>query len=356
MKTISSDIIIIGGGLTGLAIAYYLRNTGTKIHILEARARLGGRILTSYNNDSAPIEMGATWLGKTHTHLIQLLKELGLDMFQQELGTTAIYEPISTSPHQLVSLPPNSDPSYRIKGGSSSLIHALEKHMKDDIIHTSRAVLAIHEKGDEIYVECKDLTYKATTVVSTLPPNLLISNIDIKPTLPTSLLDISAKTHTWMGESIKVGLRFEEPFWRDKNMSGTIFSNVGPIPEMYDHSNDEDNYYALKGFLNGNYFSISKKERLNIVLNQLRKYYGNQVDQFTTYEEVVWRNEPFTYTDYDDHILPHQNNGHPLFSNSYLNGKLFISGSETAAQFPGYMEGAIRSAKHISEQLKPNNF
>ena len=39
-----------------------------------------------------------------------------------------------------------------------------------------------------------------------------------------------------MGESIKVGLTYATPLEREKS-SETIFSNVGPIPEMYDHSN-----------------------------------------------------------------------------------------------------------------------
>ena len=34
-----------------------------------------------------------------------------------------------------------------------------------------------------------------------------------------------------MGESIKVGLTYATPFWREKS-SETIFSNVGPIPEI----------------------------------------------------------------------------------------------------------------------------
>lgn len=55
-----------------------------------------------------------------------------------------------------------------------------------------------------------------------------------------------------MGESIKVGLTYATPFWREKS-SETIFSNVGPIPEMYDHSNAEETYFGLMGFLNGAY-------------------------------------------------------------------------------------------------------
>ena len=98
-----------------------------------------------------------------------------------------------------------------------------------------------------------------------------------------------------------------------------------------------DQQFALKGFFNGNYFPLSKTERLELVLRQLRKYYGNSVEGFKDYLEMVWRNEPFTFRTYQSHILPHQNNGHKLYHQSYLNGRLFIGGSETAPQFPGYM-------------------
>jgi len=42
---------------------------------------------------------------------------------------------------------------------------------------------------------------------------------------------------------------------------------------------------------------------------------------------------------------PHQNNGHPIFKETYLNGKLFFSRTESSAEFFGYMEGAIIASK-----------
>jgi len=54
-----------------------------------------------------PLEMGATWLGEKHTALIDLLNKLKIEIFEQKLGETAIYESISTSPPQLVKLGPN---------------------------------------------------------------------------------------------------------------------------------------------------------------------------------------------------------------------------------------------------------
>ena len=48
---------------------------------------------------------------------------------------------------------------------------------------------------------------------------------------------------------------------------------------------------------------------------------------------------------------PHQNNGHPSLHDSYMNGKLLFSGTETATEFGGYMEGAVISAYKILDRV-----
>lgn len=346
MKTVRSDVTIIGAGLTALALAYFLRNEKLDVNIVEARTRLGGRIYTCNQ-----IEMGATWLGKKHTYLVALLKELNINIFEQELGERAIFEPISTSPPQLVNLPYNSDPSYRIKGGTSKLIHTLANFMDKEKIYFNQKIKSIQKEENDISLFSDTHHFKAAKVISTLPPYLLINTIQLNPILPQQLINITRNTHTWMGESIKVGLIYKQAFWKEKNSSGTIFSNVGPIPEMYDHSNYEKSHFALKGFLNGSYFSVSKEKRLELVMQQLEKYYGKIVRSFVKYEEAVWRKEPFTFVPYDSHILPHQNNGHSIYQNSCWNNTLFIAGSETAGNYPGYMEGAVRSARFIASHV-----
>jgi len=345
------SVIIIGAGLTGLTLAYYLKKKGITAYLLEARSRIGGRIFTNYQEGVAPIEIGATWLGKKHHELNKFLTELDLEIFEQILGERAIYEPISTSPPQLVSLPPNNDPSYRIKGGSSFLINTLAEKIGKENIALEQVVTNISSTTNGLTVKTKTDEFQANLVVSTLPPFLLTSTIEFDPALPTPLTDITATTHTWMGESIKVGLRYATPFWRAENSSGTIVSNVGPIPEMYDHADVEEKYFSLKGFFNGAYFSVSKAERLEMVLTQLEKYYGPQVRNFLSYEEGIWRNQPFTYAPYNQHVLPHQNNGHSIFSKPLMNEKFYLAGAETSEQYPGYMEGAVRSAQRVANQI-----
>ncbi len=347
-----TDIIIIGAGLTGLTLAYLLRDKGLNITIIEGRNRIGGRIHTITKDDLTTMEMGATWLGKKHNTLLQLLKELNIDIMEQEMGTTAVYEAISTSPPQIVQLPPNNDPSYRIKNGSSKLITALhDKLSTSTTILTNEVVKSLRFTENEISVTTQNQVLNCSKVISTLPPNLLANTIDITPNLPEDISELMKSTHTWMGESIKIGIHYKAPFWQEGNLSGTIVSNVGPIPEMYDHSNKGKERYALKGFLNGNYFSLTKDQRLQKVLSQLKKYYGEQVDNYVHYEEKVWSQDSFTYVTYDHHVLPHQHNGHVNYRKSYFNNRFFIGGSETADQYPGYMDGAVRNAHFIAQQI-----
>ncbi len=348
----SPNIVILGAGLSGLATAYLLKQEGISATILEARNRLGGRIHTLSPKNEGPVEMGATWLGKKHTHLIEWLKELNIDITEQFMGNKGYYEPMSVSPPQLVDLPANEEPSYRIEGGTHTIIHALANHLDQKQIRFKNKVTSIRKDNACLTINTSGGQFEADFVVSTLPPKLLADTIAITPSLPDKVYEIARNTHTWMAESLKIALTFERPFWRNNHSSGTIFSNVGPVTEMYDHSQPAHSFYALKGFMNESYYTVSKKERKSLVLEQLRRFYGDNIETCKQYYETVWKDEPFSYADYENNIIPHQYNGHSAFQEPYLNDRLLISGSETATHYPGYMDGAVQSARRSVQQLK----
>lgn len=352
METIKSNIIIIGAGLTGLTLAYYLKNHNIDVVLIEARERLGGRIYTKQSDNSPPIELGATWISPQHTQLLKLLKELGLKTFEQKMGDTAIYEAFSTSPYQLVSLPKSELPSYRVQQGTQQIIEKLSSKIDQKQRYTSQAIRTIYKDGNTIIATSDTHHFVGSMVISTVSPLLFANSIKVTPQLPKDLEEICQRTHTWMGDSIKIALSYKEKFWNQKHLSGTIFSNVGPISEMYDHSNMEDSLFALKGFFNGAYFGITKEERLKLVLSQLEKYYGSQVRDFISYEEMVWKNEPYTAADTSAYVLPHQNNGNAVYQKGYLDNSLFLAGTETSPINGGYMEGAVNSAGYIYDMMK----
>ena len=137
-------------------------------------------------------------------------------------------------------------------------------------------------------------------------------------------------------------------------MSGTLFSNIGPITEFYDQSNSTGTRFALCGFISVGYMQTSKKERKEKVINQLFKVFGEEAMDYIGYEELIWSEEVYTKDKRRDDVsvYPHQNNGNPIFENRYYHNQFFIAGSETSTSYPGYMEGAIVSANRIVEEIR----
>lgn len=352
MQKKSADILIIGAGLTGLSLAYYLKQLDLSVIVVESRHRIGGRIFTKYKDNNAPIELGATWFTQEHSELIKLLNNFKIEVFEQYYGNTAIYEPNTSNPPQLVSLPQSNQKSYRIKNGTESIIQALLNTLNKDQIITNCPIDSIHKHNDFVIVKSDKIEFKCKGVVSTLPPYLFHKTIKIEPNLPPEFIEVMHKTHTWMGESIKVGFSYKNAFWKAEHTSGTIYSNMSPLQEFYDHSSSDGMKHALVGFMNNSFNTMSKAKRLQLALDQLQRYYGEQALEYLSYEELVWKDEKYTSTDYDSYLMPQQNNGHPLFQNSYEDNGLIIAGTETSPYASGKMEGAVRSALNTFKRIE----
>lgn len=346
----TKKITILGAGLSGILTAYRLLDKGFEIEIIEARDRVGGRIHT-VKDAKTQIEMGATWFNEVHINLQKLLKEFNIAHYEQFMTGTSYFEPFSAAPAQEIDIPQNS-PSYRIAGGTSHLIDSIKLKLKDVRIHLNETVTAINFENEKTIITTNNSVLKTDYVISTVPQALFIHDIKVVPSLPNQLQDLAEKTHTWMQDSIKVAFVYDTPFWRNKNVSGTLFSNVGPITEFYDQSNEALTTFALCGFISSGMEMYTKEERLAKLKIQLEKVFGQEALTFTSYHETVWSKEIHTKsTKQIGFMYPHQNNGHPLFRKNYCDNRLLFAGTETAQQHPGYMEGAVVAAQRAATEI-----
>lgn len=74
LNTIEYDVIIVGAGIAGLAAGEFLQQAGKKILILEAQARVGGRIWTD-DSLGFSADLGASWIHGSMKNPITKLTE-----------------------------------------------------------------------------------------------------------------------------------------------------------------------------------------------------------------------------------------------------------------------------------------
>lgn len=77
-----TDVVIIGGGFSGIAAAKKLHESKIPFLLLEARDRLGGRTFTEFYNDNSYLELGGQWIGPTQDRMYELAEEHNVSWFE----------------------------------------------------------------------------------------------------------------------------------------------------------------------------------------------------------------------------------------------------------------------------------
>ena len=98
----SPSCIIIGAGLSGLAAAYVLKKAGWQVTVLEARDRVGGRVL-SYSFPQSPnliCELGGEWIGANHRQVRALCREFNIELQDHRFTASLMRDGVVKRPGQ----------------------------------------------------------------------------------------------------------------------------------------------------------------------------------------------------------------------------------------------------------------
>ncbi|PIN16054.1 Amine oxidase [Handroanthus impetiginosus] len=86
-------VIVVGGGISGIAAARMLQNASFKVILLESQDRIGGRIHTDYSF-GCPVDMGASWLHGVcnENPLSPVIRRLGLTLYRTSGDDSILYD------------------------------------------------------------------------------------------------------------------------------------------------------------------------------------------------------------------------------------------------------------------------
>ncbi len=290
----SSLTIVIGAGVAGLAAARHLTAAGRHVLMLEARPRLGGRILTVRDSLSPlPIELGAEFVHGTVKEMWNIIDSARLptlevmgDNYHSSAGRLQkvppqsdqfdrVYEAMRQAPEQsFADFIANSkfdeatrqqitsyiegfnatskesistayvletedagvsERTFRMLGGYDELVrwlwHGLDSRLMDLRLNT--AVHAVRWRRGHVEVETSHGTFRGENVVITAPIGVLASGaIRFDPEPPVLRLVCEAMD---MGQTVRIVLRFRERFWEKdgRERLSFLFSDDEVMPTWW---------------------------------------------------------------------------------------------------------------------------
>ena len=88
------DVVVVGAGIDGLVAAREVARKGRSVLVVEARTRVGGRVLNhelSQGHGTEVIESGGAFIGPTQNHIAALAEELGVPTFLEYNTGNSVY-------------------------------------------------------------------------------------------------------------------------------------------------------------------------------------------------------------------------------------------------------------------------
>ena len=239
----------------------------------------------------------------------------------------------------------------RFVGGSQLVAQRMAAALGRRIV-LGAPVRRIDDLGDSVAVTTDTQTWRAARVIVTLPPTLA-ARIEYAPSLPSARDQLTQRFP--MGSVIKCQAVYERPFWRDAGLTGQVTSDTGPVKVTFDNSPPDGSPGVLMGFIEGEearrWSGRPAGERRAAVLDSFARYFGAQALAARDYVERDWSADPWTRGCYAGFLPPGALTSYGPALRAPV-GRVHWAGTETAEDWNGYIEGAIRSGERAAGEVE----
>ncbi|XP_017475761.1 PREDICTED: amine oxidase [flavin-containing]-like [Rhagoletis zephyria] len=382
------DVVIIGGGVSGLSAAKYLGEQGVDLVLLEATERLGGRTRTNKNENVLWVDLGGAYVGRSQNHLLRIIKEFNLELYPvNEVEKLVYYDGFSGKRTLLNSdqLPANGLLDWLDLNHMFRLIDKIGEDIPaDEPWKSPRA-----EKLDQM--TCKEFL-EANTIMSGARHfmNIFFGTLVTNPAYLSSALwflwyikqcggtkMIFATTGGGQefkvnGGTMQISERMAEcvgmhrvllghaVYYVEQNDSEVLVKTLNGKEFRGRYTLDDSKWPdgskpAIIGFLPSDksrlMTQLTKNERQKIICESFAKAFNcPEALEPVHYEEHNWSAEPYVGGCYTSTLPP----GFLTYYGPYLRqpiGRMFFGGTECATEWSGYINGAIQSGERSAREV-----
>jgi monoamine oxidase len=233
-------------------------------------------------------------------------------------------------------------------------MHEVAMRMATEIkanIVLENPVRAISQDGNGVTVSSDKGTWRADYAIVAVPLPLSVRIAYDPPLSPER--DALAQ-HMPMGSVIKYLVAYEKPFWREQGLNGMTWSDLPPSAVICDVSPADGKPGILVGFFEAHnalrWTGKPREERKKVVIERLVEFFGSDAAHPIDYEDQDWPAEVWSRGCYGASMPP----GIMTTIGRVIrqpHGRIHWAGTETAARWMGYVDGAIRSGDRAASDV-----
>jgi monoamine oxidase len=173
--------------------------------------------------------------------------------------------------------------------------------------------------------------------------------IKFSPALPVEYERLAQ--HWPQGRLSKAYAAYGKPFWRVKGLSGQALSDEGPVFITFDVSPSNDRPGILLGFTDTRTFDpLPATERREAALSSFASIFGEEARDAIDYIDHCWGAEPFAPGGPTAAVPPGSWTRYGPWLRKPV-GPIHWAGTETADEWTGFLDGAVRSGKRAAVEI-----
>ena len=188
----------------------------------------------------------------------------------------------------------------------------------------------------------------AKAVIVAVPPAHR-AGITFDPALPP---EYEKLTEHWpQGNLSKAYAAYDTPFWREDGCSGEALSDEGPVFITFDVSPSDSGPGILLGFTDARTFDpLPVEQRRERALEGFATLFGDAARHPIDYLDHCWGAEEFAPGGPTAAVPPGSWTMYGPWLHKPVDG-IFWAGTETAEQWTGFLDGAVRSGKRAADEV-----